>query len=190
MRILIVSDAWHPQVNGVVRTLINTVDQLVAMGHEVEVIGPDRFRSLPCPTYPEIRLALLPRSGVVAAIDRFGPDAIHLATEGPLGSAARALCLERGYAFTTAYHTQFPEYVQARARIPLAWTYAMLRRFHAPSKAVMVATPSLDRTLETRGFRNLRRWSRGVDLELFRPGRKDLYGDPRPILLYAGRVAV
>jgi glycosyltransferase involved in cell wall biosynthesis len=189
-RILIVSDAWKPQVNGVVRTLVATVTELERLGCAVEVVGPDRFATLPCPTYPEIRLAWRPKRGIVRAIEAFAPDALHIATEGPLGMAARKLCLERGWAFTTAYHTQFPEYVQARLRAPLSWTYAILRRFHSPSKAVMVATPSLERALAARGFGNLRRWSRGVDLDLFRPRPKDLYDAPRPILLYAGRVAV
>ena len=189
-RILIVSDAWRPQVNGVVRTIAATVHELKRMGHEVDVVGPERFRTFPCPTYPEIRLAWRPRSGLAAAIEAFRPDAIHIATEGPLGMAARALCLERKHGFTTAYHTQFPEYVYARMRVPLAWTYAILRRFHAPSTALMVATPSLERTLAARGFTNLTRWTRGVDVELFRPRKKDIYTDPRPISLYAGRVAI
>jgi glycosyltransferase involved in cell wall biosynthesis len=189
-RILIVSDAWKPQVNGVVRTIAHTIRELEKMGHTVEVVGPDRFRTFPLPSYPEIRIAWWPKPGVIKAIDAFKPDAIHIATEGPLGKAARSICLKRNYAFTTAYHTQFPEYVHARARIPLSWTYGILRRFHAASKAVMVATPSLDETLAARGFKNLVRWSRGVDVDLFRPQSKDIYSFPRPILLYAGRVAI
>ena len=189
-RILIVSDAWKPQVNGVVRTIAHTVRELEKMGHTVEVVGPERFRTFPLPSYPEIRIAWWPKPGVAKAIDAFRPDAIHIATEGPLGKAARGICLKRGYAFTTAYHTQFPEYVHARARIPLSWTYGILRRFHAASSAVMVATPSLDETLAARGFKNLVRWSRGVDVDLFRPQSKDIYSFPRPILLYAGRVAI
>lgn len=189
-RILIVSDAWKPQVNGVVRTIAHTVRELEKMGHTVEVVGPERFRTFPLPSYPEIRIAWWPKPGLVKAIDAFKPDAIHIATEGPMGKAARSICLKRGYAFTTAYHTQFPEYVHARTRIPLAWTYGILRRFHSASSAVMVATPSLDETLAARGFRNLVRWSRGVDVDLFRPQSKDIYSFPRPILLYAGRVAI
>ncbi|MBM3549995.1 MAG: glycosyltransferase family 1 protein [Alphaproteobacteria bacterium] len=189
-RVLIVSDAWKPQVNGVVRTIAHTVRELEKMGHTVEVIGPERFRTFPLPSYPEIRIALWPKPGIAKAIDGFRPDAIHIATEGPLGKAARSICLRRGYAFTTAYHTQFPEYIHARLRVPLSWTYGILRRFHAASKAVMVATPSLDETLAARGFRKLVRWSRGVDVELFRPRSKDVYSFPRPILLYAGRVAI
>ena len=189
-RILIVSDAWLPQVNGVVRTLVATVREIERLGHAVDVVGPDRFRTFPCPTYPEIRLAWRPKARLIEAIEAFKPDAIHIATEGPLGMSARALCLERNWPFTTAYHTQFPEYVHARMRMPLAWTYAILRRFHAPSKALMVATPSLERTLAARGFTNIKRWSRGVDLELFQPRSKDVYTDPRPISLYAGRVAI
>ena len=189
-RILIISDAWKPQVNGVVRTIAHTVRELERFGHTVDVVGPDRFRTFPLPSYPEIRIAWWPKPGVAKAIDAFKPDAIHIATEGPLGKAARSICLKRGYAFTTAYHTQFPEYVHARLRVPLSWTYGTLRRFHAASKAVMVATPSLDETLAARGFKNLVRWSRGVDVDLFRPQSKDIYSFPRPILLYAGRVAI
>ncbi|HVO87655.1 MAG TPA: glycosyltransferase, partial [Casimicrobiaceae bacterium] len=141
MRILVVSDAWTPQVNGVVVTLRNTVGCLEKEGHVTEVIGPDRFRSIPCPSYPEIRLAMNPGAALTRMVHAFAPDAIHIATEGPLGMAARGLCMRRNLRFTTAYHTRFPEYVHARVRLPLAWSYAWMRRFHAPSQAVMVATP-------------------------------------------------
>jgi Uncharacterized protein conserved in bacteria len=171
MRIVIVSDAWLPQVNGVVRTLMRTVEELSQLGHETKVISPDLFTSFPCPTYPEIRLAVLPRRRLAQLIDSFQPCAIHLSTEGPLGMAARRYCLRRGLPFTTAFHTRFPEYVKARIGLPLPIGYAALRRFHAPASGVMVATASLEQDLAGRGFRNLRRWTRGVDTELFHPAR-------------------
>ena len=190
LRILIVSDAWEPQVNGVVRTLRTTGDLLIADGHEVEVIGPNRFRSIPCPTYPEIRLALGARRTLPAMIEAFAPDAIHIATEGPLGWAARRYCRRHGLTFTTSFHTMFPDYVKVRFGIPLAWTFAPLRRFHAASGAVMVATESIEKVLVRRGFENIVRWTRGVDTELFHPRDKDFLPGPRPIKLYVGRVAV
>jgi len=155
MRIVIVSDAWLPQVNGVVRTLMRTVEELSRLGHETKVISPDLFTSFPCPTYPEIRLAVLPRRRLAQLIDSFQPCAIHLSTEGPLGMAARRYCLRRGLPFTTAFHTRFPEYVKARIGLPLPIGYAALRRFHAPASGVMVATASLEQDLAGRGFRNL-----------------------------------
>jgi glycosyltransferase involved in cell wall biosynthesis len=190
LRILIVTDAWHPQVNGVVRTLDRTCLELRALGHVVEVVGPDRFRTLPCPTYPEIRLALVGAGRLAALIDEFAPDAIHIATEGPLGHAARRACLRRGWPFTTAFHTSFPEYLKAHIALPLDWSYAYLRAFHARAEGTMVATVSLARALARHGFARLRFWSRGVDTEKFRPGRKDSLEGERPILLYAGRVAI
>lgn len=194
LRIAIVTDAWHPQINGVVRTLTRVIHELEEMGHEVRVVSPDLFRSIPCPTYPEIRLALLPRRKLRALLDSLQPCAIHVSTEGPLGLAARAYCKRRGVPFTTAYHTRFPEYVRARARIPLALTYAMMRRFHNDSAGVMVATPSIEAELTARGFHRIRRWSRGVDTELFRPMPDDhaneLAGLKRPLHLYVGRVSV
>jgi glycosyltransferase involved in cell wall biosynthesis len=190
MKIVIVSDAWLPQVNGVVRTLMRTVDELAVLGHQSRVISPDLFWSLPCPTYSEIRLAVKPGRRLARLIDSFQPCAIHIATEGPLGIAARRYCLRRKLPFTTAFHTRFPEYVQARIGLPLAVGYAALRRFHAPAHGVMVATQSLERDLEGRGFHNLRRWTRGVDTELFRPRDKNFLDLPRPIYLYVGRIAV
>ncbi|WP_207478057.1 glycosyltransferase family 4 protein [Arenibaculum pallidiluteum] len=190
MRILIVSDAWHPQVNGVVRTLNTTRQELEALGHTVEIIGPDRFRTVPMPTYPEIRLALAAGRRLARLIAGFHPDAIHIATEGPLGFAARRYCLRHGLPFTTAYHTRFPEYIRDRAPVPLALSYAVVRRFHAPAHAVMVATQTIEDDLRRRGFSNIRRWSRGVDTALFRPGDKDFLDAPRPISMYVGRVAV
>lgn len=190
MRILIVSDAWQPQVNGVVRTLATVRDELTAMGHAVEVVGPDRFRTVPCPTYPEIRLALLPGRRLRRLVEAFAPDAIHIATEGPLGMAARRYCIARRLPFTTAYHTRFPEYVAARLLFPAAWTYAILRRFHRRSAGVMVATRSIRAELEARGFANIRDWTRGVDLALFHPGKRRDFGWPRPVFAFVGRVAV
>jgi hypothetical protein len=166
---LLVTDAWAPQVNGVVVTLVNTVRWLERWGHAVSVISPEGFVTLPMPTYPEIPLALLPGRELARRTREFRPDAVHIATEGPLGSAARAYCVKHGLAFTTAYHTCFPEYVKPRFGVPLAWTYAWMRRFHARSSSVMVATPAIRALLEARGFRNLSDWSRGVDTDLFRP---------------------
>lgn len=190
MNILIVTDAWFPQVNGVVRTISTVRRELEAMGHTVEVIGPDRFRTVPMPTYPEIRLALGAGRRLWSMIDGMRPDCIHIATEGPLGFAARRYCLKRGKPFTTAYHTRFPEYVRDRLPVPLALSYAVVRRFHQPSSAVMVATQSIENDLTARGFGNIRRWTRGVDTDLFRPREKSFLEFPRPIAMYVGRVAV
>jgi glycosyltransferase involved in cell wall biosynthesis len=190
MRILLASDAWAPQVNGVVRTLQRVRQECEALGHRFEVISPDQFRTLPCPTYPEIRLALRPGRRIAARLRGVQPDCVHIATEGPLGLAARRRCLKQGLRFTTSYHTRFPEYVNARLPVPLAVGYAWLRWFHRPSQGVMVATRTLRRDLEARGFRNLRDWSRGVDTELFRPDHAPALELPRPVHLYVGRVAV
>ncbi len=190
MRILIVSDAWSPQINGVVITLRNTIRELEAEGHTVATITPDGFKSLPCPTYPEIRLALFPGRRVARRIEEFLPDAVHIATEGPLGLAARRHCLRTRRPFSTAYHTQFPEYVHARIRLPVGVTYRWMHWFHAPASALMVATPDIHRRLAVRGFTNLAMWSRGVDTKVFFAGEHAELADPRPIFLYAGRVAV
>jgi glycosyltransferase involved in cell wall biosynthesis len=191
VRIALVSDAWAPQVNGVVRTLTAVIGELALRGHSVTAITPDLFRTMPCPSYPEIRLALRPARRVGELIDAAKPDAIHISTEGPLGIAARRHCLKRGYGFTTAFHTRFPEYVAARLALPLSWSYALMRRFHAPSRGVMVATETVRRELAVRGFHNLRRWNRGVDAALYDPAlRGDMGGLPRPIFLAVGRVAV
>ncbi len=190
-RVLIVSDAWRPQVNGVVRTLATLVRELHALGVISEVIGPDRFRTLPCPTYPDIRLSVLPRRRLGHLIETFRPDALHIATEGPLGIAARRFARARGWTFTTAFHTRFPEYLRARTRLPTRLSYAWLRRFHNAGGGVMVATESLREELAARGFRNLRPWSRGVDLAQFRPEPGSEWAHlPRPVFLYVGRVAV
>lgn len=190
MRLLIVTDAWTPQVNGVVRTLERTRAELEALGHEVSVLSPDLFASLPCPSYPEIRLALPFGGRLERLLEDFAPDALHIATEGPLGLAARRLCLRRGWRFTTSFHTRFPEYVAQRWGLPASWGYAFLRRFHAPASAVLVPTRSAAADLLARGFEGLRIWSRGVDTALFKPGPLDRLGLPRPVWLYVGRLAV
>jgi glycosyltransferase involved in cell wall biosynthesis len=190
-RILLVTDAWQPQVNGVVRTLSTVAGELRAAGHQVEVVGPDRFRTVPCPTYPEIRLAVLPGRRLGRMIEHWAPDALHVATEGPLGLAARRWALRRGVRFTTSFHTRFPEYLAARTGLPAALPYWWLRRFHGAGAATMVATDSLRADLAARGFRNLVPWSRGVDLALFRAAQPDPWpGLPRPVFLSVGRVAV
>ena len=190
MRILLVTDAWAPQINGVVVTLTNTVRWLERWGHEVHVLSPAGFRTFPMPTYPEIPLAILPAREVARRFAQLAPDAVHIATEGPLGGAARAYCLKQGLAFTTAYHTCFPEYVKPRFGVPLAWTYRWLRHFHGASSAVLVATPAIRELLEARGFSNIADWSRGVDNDLFHPVDKRFTDLRRPVFLYVGRVAV
>ncbi len=190
MRILFITDAWHPQINGVVRTLSTTGRELEKLGHTVRFIGPDQFRTVSLPGYAEIRMAIRPGRRLMRLMLEFEPDAIHIATEGTLGWAARAICRRRNLRFTTSYHTRFPEYVAERAPVPLTWSYALLRKFHRASSAVMVATPSISLALAERGFNNLRRWTRGVDTELFRPRPKYFLDAPRPISLYVGRVAV
>ncbi len=190
MKILFITDAWHPQINGVVRTLSTTGRELEKMGHRVGFIGPDQFRTMGLPGYGEIKVAVKPRRRLERLMAEFGPQAIHIATEGPLGWAARAICRRNGLAFTTSYHTCFPEYLAERAPVPLSVSYAMLRKFHRASSAVMVATPSIAGTLGARGFQNLKRWTRGVDTELFRPRSKDFLDAPRPISVCVGRVAV
>ncbi len=190
MRILIATDAWEPQVNGVVRTLQATARELASRGHDVHMVTPDGFATIPLPTYPEVRLAVFARARMMDEISRFRPDAIHIATEGPIGLATRQVCLQRGLAFTTSFHTRFAEYVEARTALPAAWTYPLIRWFHQPAARTMVSTDSLMNELQERGFGNLCKWSRGVDTDLFRPGPKDLFNLPRPISLYVGRVAV
>jgi glycosyltransferase involved in cell wall biosynthesis len=193
MRILLATDAWEPQVNGVVRTLTRTVAECRAMGHEVEVVSPDQFKTVPMPTYPEIRLAIGAYEPMQERFKAFEPEAIHIATEGPVGLAARRLCMEWKLPFTTSYHTRFPEYVSARLPVPNAAGYAYMRWFHAPSGRIMVATPTMRDELQKKGFHNLSPWTRGVDTELFNPDRPpapELAGLERPIFLNVGRVAV
>ncbi|WP_414903141.1 glycosyltransferase family 4 protein [Sphingomonas flavalba] len=193
MRIAIVTDAWAPQVNGVVRTLQAVRAELDRAGHAVQIISPDLFPSLPCPTYPEIRLAMTRTDTVGAMLAGFAPDAIHLATEGPLCLAARRWCLRYGLDFTTAYHTQFPDYVARRTGVPADWVWRYIRWFHAPASGVLASTPSIRRLLSAHGIVRLRHWGRGVDLTCFTPNAPPpplFAGLPRPIQLYVGRVAV
>ena len=194
MRILLATDAWEPQVNGVVRTLTRVVAELKAMGHTVEVVSPDQFKTFPLPTYPEIKVAIGVYEPVQERFKAFEPEAIHIATEGPIGLAARRICVEWKLPFTTSYHTRFPEYVSARLPLPLAAGYAYMKWFHKPSGRLMVATPTMRDELEGHGFRNISAWSRGVDTDTFRPrkaGEPDVFeGLARPVFLYVGRVAV
>ena len=192
MRILLATDAWEPQVNGVVRTLTRTVAECRAMGHEVEVISPDQFKTVPMPTYPEIRLALGAYEEIRERFKAFEPDGIHIATEGPIGMASRRICMEWKLPFTTSYHTKYPEYIAARLPVPLSMGYAFMRWFHNPSGRVMVATPTMRADLEKHGFRNISPWSRGVDTELFRSDLEPIYDKDiaRPVFVYVGRVAV
>ena len=190
MKIAMVTDAWEPQVNGVVRTLKSTARELQKMGHTVEMITPLEFKTLPCPTYPDIRLSLFPGGKVRRRLDELDADAIHIATEGPLGLAARRFALRHGIPFTTAYHTRFPEYIKARVAMPLSWSYGFLRWFHGPSKAVMAPTLVVKKDLEAWGFTNVALWSRGVDLDIFKPGKSNRLNTEPPIFLYVGRVAV
>jgi glycosyltransferase involved in cell wall biosynthesis len=190
MRIMIVSDAWYPQTNGVVTTLAQTAAWLSRFGHEVQMVTPCEFRTVACPTYPEIRVSVFPDRVMARRIAAFQPDALHIATEGPLGFAARRYCSVRGLRFTTSYHTQFPQYLNSRLPIPIGASYAVLRWFHGAGTRCMVSTESVSEELKARGFRNLVRWQRGVDTQLFRPRSKDFLDMPRPIAAYLGRLAV
>jgi glycosyltransferase involved in cell wall biosynthesis len=190
MHILIATDAWHPQINGVVRTLSALRDALTTSGARVSLLTPEGFATLPLPTYPDIRLALASVAAVGRRIEAVNPDAIHIATEGPIGHAVRRYCLRRRLPFTTSFTTRFPEYASARMPVPLSWGYAVLRRFHAPASAMMVSTPTLQRELEARGFRNIALWGRGVDTDRFRPEARIDLDLPRPIFVSVGRLAV
>ena len=191
LRVLIVTDAWAPQVNGVVRTLEMLGRELRALGHEVRYATPEGRFTVPLPTYSEIRLAIFPRRALEKIFREFAPDAVHIATEGTMGMSARAICLKHGIPFTTSFHTRFPEYVHARfSFISESLVYRWLRWFHRPATAMMVATPSLKQELEQHGFRNLRIWSRGVDVDQFRRIAGASFPYPGPTWLYVGRVAV
>lgn len=190
LKICIVTDAWHPQVNGVVRTLFTTVGELKKLGHDVTVIGPDQFKTYPLPTYKEIRVALFPGNQLALKLDALDPDCIHIATEGPLGLAARNYCVQKRLRFTTSYHTRFPEYIAERFPVPAGMLYPMVRWFHQPASAVMVATASIEKELQHKGFQRMVRWTRGVDTDLFHPRNEAFLDLPRPIMLYVGRVAV
>ncbi len=189
MHILVVTDAWHPQVNGVVRTYERLAIEAGKLGFKVSFLAPSNFRTLPCPTYPEIRLALATPRSIAAHVAKLKPDFIHIATEGPLGLMARQYCRKTKWPFTTSYHTRFPEYVSARLPIPESWCYALQRRFHNGAAGTFVATRSIADELMARGFERLMLWSRGVDTELFHPRPVRLFGSP-PVFLYVGRVAV
>jgi glycosyltransferase involved in cell wall biosynthesis len=190
MRVLIATDAWAPQVNGVVRTLTQLQRSARGLGVNIEFLSPDGFTTVPVPTYPGLRLAVPSRRRIARLIEEAQPDAIHIATEGPIGHFVRGYCIGRGRPFTTSYTTRFPEYISARVPIPQSLVYAVLRRFHAAATVTMVATPSLMGELRERGFANLGMWTRGVDTELFRPDRAIDTGFPRPIFVTLGRVAV
>jgi glycosyltransferase involved in cell wall biosynthesis len=189
MRVLVATDAWHPQVNGVVRTYERLALEAPALGFEISFLAPPLFRTLPCPTYPEIRLALAGPRAIASHIERMRPDFIHIATEGPIGLMTRRYCRKTRWPFTTSYHTRFPEYVAARLPLPERWFYGLQRRFHNGSAGTFVATPSVAADLAARGFDRLMPWSRGVDTELFRPRKVRLFGDD-PVFLYVGRIAV
>lgn len=194
MKIALLTDAWLPQVNGVVTTLLELVQELEAAGHEVQVLHPGQFATRPCPGYPGIDLAVRPAKRVTTMLDAMKPDAIHLATEGPLGWAGRRYCLRKGLAFTTAFHTRFPEILHAALRVPLRWGYALFRHFHRPSSGVLVPTQGVLQMLERRGFRNLRPWTHGVDTRAF-PFHGATIQSPltgalaHPVSLYVGRIS-
>jgi hypothetical protein len=188
--LLIVTDAWHPQVNGVVRTIEKTIEELQALGVRVDLITPAEFRTVPMPGYGEIGLSITTRGPVVRRIEALAPEAIHIATEGPLGLIARNYCVKAKIPFSTAYHTQFPEYVRARLPVPLWGTYAMVRWFHGPAASCLTGTPFLEHMLIARGFSNVALWSKGVDATLFQPGRRRALPYKGPVSLYVGRIAV
>lgn len=190
MRIIIATDAWLPQVNGVVTTLRQTFEELKRKGHDVLMVTPQGRRTFPMPTYPEIRLALFSGRSIRRDISEFSPDCVHIATEGPIGLAVRRYCVSNGIPFTTAYHTQFPEYVHRRIPIPVAWTVKLLRWFHRPATRIMVPTPGMQETLVQRGFQNVVIWSRGVLTDVFTTDNPLKYELPRPVWIYAGRVAI
>jgi glycosyltransferase involved in cell wall biosynthesis len=192
-RIAIVSDAWFPQVNGVVRTLNETVNRLRARGYAVDMVTPDLFLTVPCPGYSEIRLAIAPRSGIRRMLNSIAPDIVHIATEGPLGWSARAWCKANNMPFTTAFHTRFPDYAAARTGFSAERFWPLMRWFHAPSRAVLAATQGLKQELASRGISHTQTWSRGVDLDLFHPDRQPhsaMADLPRPVMLSVGRIAV
>jgi glycosyltransferase involved in cell wall biosynthesis len=189
MRILVATDAWHPQVNGVVRTLAMMAEAAKEFGVDISFLTPQSFRTFAMPSYPDLRLALPGPTKTAQLIERARPDSIHIATEGPIGLLVRRYCRKHRLPFTTSFHTRFPEYISARLPVPESWIWAALRRFHGPSQAVMAATPALATELRQRGFRNVVLWPRGVDARLFHPRTVDL-GLPRPIFVCVGRVAV
>ena len=191
MRVLVATDAWKPQLNGVVRTYERLAHEGARLGAEFDFLTPEPFATLPLPTYPEIRLAVVGEWNVEHARNRFRPDFIHIATEGPIGLAARSWCVRQGHPFTSSYHTRFPDYISARVPVPLSWGYALQRWFHNSGAGMMVAAPSLARDLKAKGFRRIMPWTRGVDTELFRPRPELRRNAPgAPVFLYVGRIAV
>jgi glycosyltransferase involved in cell wall biosynthesis len=189
-KVLTVTDAWYPQVNGVVRSIERTAEELARRGIETVYITPEAYKTFPMPTYDEIRLSLTSSRPVYERIEAINPDAIHIATEGPLGVIARRWCLRNKAPFSTAYHTQFPEYLRARAPVPLGFSYAFMRWFHKPATHCLVGTPYLKGLLEQRGFTNTALWPKGVDTTLFHPNKRVSLDYPAPVFLYVGRVAV
>jgi glycosyltransferase involved in cell wall biosynthesis len=190
MRILVATDAWSPQVNGVVRTLQSLAANVRKLGAEIEFLAPEGFRTFPLPTDWRVRCAIPTWREIARRIELAAPDALHIATEGPIGHVVRRYCLARQIPFTTAYMTRFPEYVSARLPVPLSWSYAVLRRFHAAAAVTMVSTRSLLEDLDKRGFAHLAMWTRGVDTDLFRPDRAIAWDLPRPIFVSVGRIAI
>src|SRR5690554_2109151 len=190
MKLVIVTDAWEPQVNGVVRTLSKTRDQLMAMGYDVVMITPLDFNTIPCPSYPSIRLSVLPYRKLSIMLNNLQANAVHIATEGPLGLAARRWCLQRQVQFTTSFHTQFPEYLRLRLPVPLSWSYAWLRRFHHPAVRTLVPTASQKQHLQQYGFSHIHIWGRGVDTQLFTPHHAKQLDLPKPVFMTLGRVAI
>lgn len=190
MRIAIITDAWKPQINGVVTTLENTRNHLEAMGHQALMITPESFNTIPCPSYRSIRLALFPKTKLTRLMNEFSPQAIHIATEGPLGFATRKYCKQHKLAFTTSYHTRFPEYIRLRAPVPLSISYCYMRWFHSAAVRTLVPTPSQRTELEQHRMNNLVVWSRGVNTELFKPERRRTLHEPYPVIMYMGRVAI
>ena len=190
MKIVIITDAWEPQVNGVVRTLQHTAKYLIKMGHNVEFLTPKDHRTLPCPSYPSILLSLFPGRKINRDLNKLRADAFHIATEGPLGMAARRWCIKNNKQFTTSYHTQFPEYIRLRLPIPISWSYAWLRRFHKKAVHTLVPTQSQKELLEKQGFHNVKVWGRGVDTDIFSPIKPQQINLKRPINLNMGRVAI
>ncbi|MGB3221812.1 MAG: glycosyltransferase family 1 protein [Desulforhopalus sp.] len=189
-KIAIVTDAWHPQINGVVTTLTRTVKDLIDFGYQVKTITPQAYPTVRCPTYPEISIALARPKSIANDLFSFRPNCIHIATEGPLGWAARSICKRRRFAFSTSYHTRFPEYLRMRLPVPLRLTYKIVKAFHNAAENTMVASKTLMQELHSRGFTRTSLWSRGVDTHLFRPGKKDSISSVRPVFMYVGRVAV
>ena len=190
MRIAIITDAWHPQINGVVTTLTNISKELEQLGHTVKLFDPSLFKAMPCPGYPHFHLAFLCGPRLRPLIEQFKPDAIHIATEGPVGYAARRYCRHKKYRYTTSLHSRYPEYLNMRVGFPLVISHTYLRWFHRKSARIMVATESLQRELSNKGYKKLVRWSLGVDTELFHPSDKSFIQDKRPIVMYTGRIAI